>query len=92
MNHVCITYHMKNKKERVETCITLPMCKDIAEKVLQEGADSDKKVRQILSCLASLQGYKYCGACYAEQDSQWKQIDDECERFESKRKEMGNGR
>lgn len=81
MKHICITYHMKNGEEHAETCITLPMREEIAEAVLRNGADSVEEVQQILTGLATIQGYTYCGSNHSEWDAKWKEIDKHMKRI-----------
>lgn len=71
MRHICITYHMSNRSETAESCITLPMDSTVAQRVLKDGADSVPNVKRILSNIAAIQGYNYIGACTAEPDAAW---------------------
>lgn len=71
MKHINITYHMSNRNETAESCITLPMDNTIALQVLGDGADSVPNVKRILSNLAAIQGYNYIGACTATPDAAW---------------------
>lgn len=77
MRHINITYHMSNRNETAETCITLPMDNTVALRVLRDGADSVPNVRRILKYLAAIQGYEYIGGCYAEPDTAWEGRDTE---------------
>lgn len=66
MKHINITYHMEKQGEVNESCITLPMTNDIlwmGENSTYLGTGHNGEVRRLLESLASIQGYKYIGAC-----------------------------
>ncbi len=70
MKRITITYHMERPGEVAESCITLPMTDDIADDILwmEEdstylGAGHNGEVRRLLESLATIQGYKFTGAC-----------------------------
>lgn len=80
MKHLCITYHMNRnwgtviepRMETAETCIVLPMKDDIAEDILEKGADSKHVsfmglVYLALSRISEMQDYHYAGFCTAEE-------------------------
>ena len=76
MTNLCITYQMHNDTETAETCVTLPMLEEVAEDILERGADSEHldsmrigEVQRILKSLASIQGYTYDGFCCAEREA-----------------------
>lgn len=81
--HLMITYHMRCNHgtlldpvmEEAESCIMLPMTAEIADDILQNGADSkhvDKilgggVICEALESICEAQGYEYTGFCTAEQ-------------------------
>lgn len=86
MKHVCITYHMHRaypKKETAETCITPPMTKEIADDIVEKGAESKYLaprtvadnlrvvpggvIYEALCCLSEMQGYRYDSFCTSEE-------------------------
>lgn len=76
MKKLCITYHMHNDEGVAETCVTLPMLEEVAEDILERGADSEHlnamligDVYRILKSLASIQGYTYDGFCCATKEA-----------------------
>ena len=76
MTNLCITYQMHNNEGIAETCVTLPMLEEVAEDILEKGADSEHldsmrigEVQRILKSLASIQGYTYDGFCCAEKEA-----------------------
>lgn len=73
--YINITYHMSNKNETAETCINLPMKKEIANDILENQGDSQyvkqgsmsiTAIKIILNNLAELQGYPVAAFCMAE--------------------------
>lgn len=73
MKKVNITYHMRNRTEIAESCITLAMKDSIAEDILENQENSqylspilDGEVYQLLCKLATIQGYEYKDACCPE--------------------------
>lgn len=76
MTKLCIVYYMHNDEGIAETCVTLPMLEEVAEDILEKGADSEHlssmligKVYLVLKSLASIQGYTYDGFCWAEREA-----------------------
>lgn len=82
MKHLCITYHMhrnwgtasRPQNEIAETCIVLPMNDDIADDILEKGADSKYlnaaslgTVYLALSYISQIQDYHYDSFCAAEE-------------------------
>lgn len=83
MCHLMVTYHMKKNHgtiidpawEDAESCIMLPMPAEVADDVLQNGAESVHVERKLcgggalceaLIKICALQGYDYIGFCSAE--------------------------
>lgn len=85
MKRICFTYHMSidynkpcddlpHKIEVAETCVTLPMKDELAEKILKEELECRElkpmgSVGIVLTHISEMQGYHYDGVVSVEEVS-----------------------